>query len=47
MTIYADYRRDRVGWFFGLAGWQVVVVALTLLPPVWALNQQRWLLLLA
>jgi len=27
VTIYADYRRDRVGWFFGLAGWQVVVVA--------------------
>ena len=47
MTINGDYRRDRVGWFFGLAGWQVVVVALTLLPPVWALNQRRWLLLLA
>ena len=47
VTIYGDYRRDRVGWFFGLAGWQIVVVGLTLLPPVWALNQRRWLLLAA
>lgn len=47
VTVYADYRRDRVGWLFGLSGWQIGVIAVAVLPPVWALNRQRWLLLLA
>lgn len=46
VTVYADYRRDRVGWFFGLRGWQLGVVAVAVLPPLWALNQQRWLQML-
>lgn len=47
MTIYSEFRRDRVGWFFGLTGWQLAVVAVSIIPPVWALNQRRWLLMLA
>ena len=22
-TTYSDYNRDRIGWFFGLSGWQL------------------------
>ena len=26
-TTYHDYNRDRIGWFFGLCGWQLAVLA--------------------
>jgi len=31
-VIYSDYSEDRVGWFFGLRGWQLAVVAGAALP---------------
>ena len=27
LTTYRDYNRDRIGWFFGLSGWQLAVLA--------------------
>lgn len=42
-TIYADYSKDRVGWFFGLSGWQLATLATCSLPTFWAINQQAWL----
>lgn len=42
MTIYSDYRSDRVGWFFGLTGWQLGVLAGAILPACWAMQQQAW-----
>ena len=41
MTIYADYNRDRIGWFFGLSGGQLAVLALASLPVFWAISQRR------
>ena len=29
-VIYSDYSRARIGHFFGLSGWQLATVALTL-----------------
>ena len=29
---YNDYNRDRIGWFFGLSGWQLAGLAVTALP---------------
>ena len=25
--IYSDYNRDRIGWFFGVSGWQLALLA--------------------
>lgn len=42
VRIYDDYSRDKVGWFFGLSGWQVGVLAATVLPVFWALHDAAW-----
>lgn len=41
-VIYSDYSRARIGWFFGLSGWQLTTVALTFLPIAWAMQQAAW-----
>ncbi len=43
MTVYREYSRDRIGWFFGLTGAQIVIVVLTAGPILWAVSQQAWL----
>ena len=43
MTIYADYQKDRIGWFFGLSGPQLALVAMATLPAMWAISEQAWL----
>ncbi|MBS2936971.1 PrgI family protein [Nocardioides sp. J2M5] len=42
MTIYADYQRDRIGWFFGLSGGQLMFLALASLPAFWAISSGAW-----
>ena len=42
MTIYADYQRDRIGWFFGLSGGQLMFLALASLPAFWAISRGAW-----
>ena len=42
MTIYSDYSRDRIGWFFGLTGLKAAVLAAAALPVFIAVNQQEW-----
>jgi hypothetical protein len=43
MTTYADYQKDRIGWFFGLSGLQLALVAMATLPTMWAISKQAWL----
>ncbi|MBK8462866.1 MAG: PrgI family protein [Nigerium sp.] len=40
--VYSDYSKDRIGWFFGLTGWQLGTLAVTSLPIFWALNTRAW-----
>jgi hypothetical protein len=42
MTIYSDYSKAKIGWFFGLSGWQLGTVALSVLPVFWAVQRQAW-----
>ena len=42
--LYGGWRRERFGWFMGLTGWQVVLVAFALLPVLLAIGRSRWLL---
>src|SRR4051794_34180961 len=42
-TTYADYTRDRIGWFFGISGGQLIFLAIASLPMFWALSQGAWL----
>ena len=42
MTIYSDYSRAKVGWFFGLTGWQLATVALSVMPVFWSFQRQAW-----
>ena len=42
MTIYADYQRDRIGWFFGLSGGQLMFLAPASLPAFWAISRGAW-----
>ena len=44
---YADYLRDRPGWFLGLGGTQLAAVAAAGLPALLALDSGDWPLLLA
>jgi len=46
-VIYSDYAKDRIGWFFGLTGWQLGILAVSSLPAFWAVNAQRWPLVAA
>ncbi len=41
-VIYSDYAKDRIGWFFGLTGWQLGTLAVTSLPIFWAINTHAW-----
>ena len=41
--IYDNYTRAKIGWFFGLYGWQVAVLAVGIFPFFWALGNQAWL----
>ena len=45
-TVYSDFSRDRIGWFFGLTGPQLVVLSVGLFPVLWAFNTEQWGLLL-
>ena len=40
--IYSDYNRDRIGWFFGLSGWQLALLAGSALPVVVSLQHGAW-----
>jgi hypothetical protein len=40
--IYSDYNRDRIGWFFGLSGWQLALLAVSALPVVVSLQHGAW-----
>ena len=42
MTTYADYQRDRIGWFFGLSGGQLMFLAMVSLPAFWAISRGAW-----
>ena len=42
MAVYSDYAKDRIGWFFGLTGWQLGTLAVTSLPVFWAINTHHW-----
>jgi hypothetical protein len=39
---YHEYNRDRIGWFFGLSGWQLAVLAATALPVFLCLQRGAW-----
>ena len=41
-TTYNDYNRDRIGWFFGLSGWQLAVLAASALPVFICLQRGAW-----
>ena len=41
-VIYSDYARDRIGWFFGVSGWQLGVLAAAVAPLLWAINARAW-----
>lgn len=45
-TVYSDYSKDRIGWFFGLSASKLVALVVAGAPMVVALRDQRWLLLL-
>jgi hypothetical protein len=42
-TVYGDYSRGRIGWFFGLSGAQLGILAVSVLPVFWAVHQTAWL----
>lgn len=42
MSIYDDYSRAKVGWFFGLSAGQLGTVSLGLLPIFWSIQRQAW-----
>lgn len=42
MARYGEYHRDRIGWFFGLSGAQLVCVAAAALPVFFALRAGAW-----
>src|SRR3954451_21534473 len=41
-SVYSDYHRDKIGWFFGLRGWQLGLLAAAALPVFWALSRGAW-----
>lgn len=41
-TIYQDYSRDKIGWFFGLSGPQLAVLAVGVMPTMWAIKENAW-----
>src|SRR5690606_10353341 len=43
MTVYGDYTRSRIGWFFGLSGWQLALLAVAVLPVAVSVSRKDWL----
>jgi hypothetical protein len=41
-TTYSDYNRDRIGWFFGLSGWQLLILVASSVPVFAAVQQGAW-----
>ena len=41
-VIYSEYSRDKVGWFFGLRGWQLATIAAASLPIFLAIERGVW-----
>lgn len=41
-TTYNDYQRDKIGWFFGLSGMQLSVLAAGVLPVLWTMRAGAW-----
>ena len=41
-TTYSDYQRDKVGWFFGISGAQLAVVAAGIIPVLWTIREGAW-----
>lgn len=42
MTTYRDYQRDKVGWFFGISGVQLAVLAGGVIPVLWTVRSGAW-----
>ena len=42
ITTYSEYSRDRIGWFFGLRGWQLGLLVSASVPTFWELSQGAW-----
>lgn len=42
MSVYSDYSRARIGFFFGLSGWQLAVLAVAVLPLAVAVSNKAW-----
>lgn len=42
MAAYGDYHRDRIGWFFGVSGGQLVCIAAAAMPVFFALRRGAW-----
>ncbi|QKE85116.1 SCO6880 family protein [Arthrobacter sp. NEB 688] len=41
-TTYRDYSRARIGFFFGLTGWQLAAVTTGVLPALWEVSLGEW-----
>ena len=41
--IYSDYNRDRIGWFFGVSGRQLALLAASALPVIISLQDGAWM----
>lgn len=41
-TVFAEYARNRQGWFFGLRGGQLVLLVAAGGPILWAIQADRW-----
>ena len=41
--IYSDYSRDRIGWFFGVSGSQLALLAASALPVIISLQDGAWM----
>ena len=42
VLVFDDYSRDRIGWFFGLNGWQLAVLVVGSLPVFLAIRAEAW-----
>src|SRR5664279_2148978 len=41
-TVYNDYSRDKIGWFFGLSGPKIGLLVVTAFPVLLAIQTHRW-----